>query len=126
MDPAIERVIEYIGRYSAAAERLQARLEAQRVWNAEDIARLRAGASLSESVKATRSADRRRDLTQIMDDFETSRREIRAAVVVAGLAEGMTITEIADIFGVSRQLANRFVRDARSLGFLTGTAEAPD
>jgi Fic family protein len=125
MDPAIERVIEYIERYSAAAGRLRTRLEAQQVWNSEDIGRLRAGATLSESVKATRSADRRRDLTRIMDDFETSRREIRAAVVAAALAEGMTTTEIADIFGVSRQLANRFVRDAHSLGFLTEVTEAP-
>ena len=125
MDPAIERVIEYIERYSAAAGRLRTRLEAQQAWNSEDVGRLRAGASLSESVKATRSADRRRDLTRIMDAFETSRREIRAAVVAAALAEGMTITEIADIFGVSRQLANRFVRDARSLGFFAEVTEAP-
>jgi len=126
MDPAIERVIVYIERYSAAAGRLRARLEAQQRWNSEDIGRLRAGASLSESVRATRSADRRRDLTRIMDAFETSRREIRAAVVAAALAEGMTTTEIADIFGVSRQLANRFVRDAHGLGFLAEVTRAPE
>jgi hypothetical protein len=120
MDPAIERVIELIGRYSEAGDRLRERLDTQRAWNDEDIARLRAGTRLSESTKQTRSADRSRDLTRILAEFETSRREIRAAVVAAALEDGMSITEIADIFGVSRQLANRFVKDARNLGFLPG------
>lgn len=125
MDPAIERVVEYIQRYSEAGDRLKERLEAQRAWNDTDIERLREGVSLSQSSRSTRSADRSRDLTRIMAEFEKSRRDIRAAVVAAALDEGMTIAEIADIFGVSRQLANRFVRDARSLGFLPGSAACP-
>lgn len=125
MDPAIERVIEYIGRYSEAGDRLKERLELQRTWNDADIERLREGVSLSQSSKSTRSADRSRDLTRIMAEFEKSRREIRAAVVAAGLEDGMTIAEIADIFGVSRQLANRFVKDARSLGYLPVPTESP-
>ncbi len=125
MDPAIERVIEHIQRYSEAAERLGRRLEEQQVWNREDIQRLRAGATLSESARATHSADRRRDLTRIMAEFEARRREIRAAVVAAGLEEGMSVSEVADIFGVSRQLANRFVKDARSFGYLPGPTDAP-
>ena len=123
MDPAMERVIEHIEHYTAAGDRLIARLEAQRAWNLEDIGHLRAGARLSESTKQTRSADRSRDLTRILSEFEQSRRGIRAAVVAAALQEGMTIPEVADIFGVSRQLANRFVKEARNLGYLP---PAPD
>ena len=120
VEPFIERVIEHIERYTESGDRLIERLQAQRAWNIEDIARLRAGALLSESTKQTRSADRSRDLTRILGEFEQSRREIRAAVVAAALAEGMTVAEIAEIFGVSRQLANRFVKDARNLGYLPG------
>jgi len=118
MDPAIERLIEHIERYSEAGDRLAERLAAQRTWNDEDIERLRDGVTLAESTAQTGSADRSRDLTRIMADFERSRREIRAAVVAAALGEGMTITEVAEIFGVSRQLANRFVKEARNLGYL--------
>jgi len=118
MEPAIERLIEHIERYSAAGERLVERLQAQLTWNAEDSERLRAGTTLVESVSATRSADRSRDLTRILAEFEQSRREIRAATVAAGLEEGMSITEVAEIFGVSRQLASRFVKEARHLGYL--------
>lgn len=125
MDAATERVIEHIERYTVACDRLIERLEAQRAWNIEDMGHLREGATMSLSTKQTRSADRSRDLTRILAEFEQSRREIRAAVVAAALAEGMTISEIADIFGVSRQLANRFVKDARNLGFLPAQPAAP-
>ena len=118
MDPALERVIEHVERYTDAIDRLIERLQAQRAWNLEDMERLRGGVTVSRSTKQTRSADRSRDLTRILAEFEQSRREIRAAVVAAGVDEGMTIAEIAEIFGVSRQLANRFVKDARNLGYL--------
>jgi len=118
MDPAIERVIEHIERYTEAGERLAERLRAQSTWNDEDIARLRSGSSLSDSVAATRSAERSREMTRALDEFEQSRRAIRAAVVAAAVEEGMTIPEVADIFGVSRQLANRLIREARGLGYL--------
>jgi hypothetical protein len=118
MDPAIERVIEHIERYTAAGDRLAARLQAQRAWNIEDIQRLRDGATLSLATEQTKSAERSRDLTRILEEFEKSRREIRAAVVAAAIEEGMAIAEVADIFGVSRQLANRFVKEARHLGYL--------
>ncbi len=98
-------------QYTAAGERLIERLRIQSRWNQADIDRLRAGATLMESIRATDSAARSRDLTTILADFEESRRTIRASVVAAALAEGATISEIGEIFGVSRQLANRFVKE---------------
>jgi len=125
VEPYLERVIEHIERYTESGDRLIERLQTQRAWNFEDIERLRAGARLEESTRDTGSADRSRDLTRILAEFEQSRREIRAAVVAAAVEEGMTITEIADIFGVSRQLANRFVKDARTLGYLPPSTTGP-
>jgi Homeodomain-like domain len=126
MNESIERVIEYIERYTRAGEHLIERLEAQREWNTEDIERLRSGVAISRSSKDTGSAERSRSLTRILSEFEQSRREIRAAVVAAALDEGMTITEIADIFGVSRQLANRLVKEARALTDRPRTAGTVD
>ena len=113
MDDAIERVIADVRRYTEAGERLAERLHQHSRWNEEDIERLRSGASLRESCRATDSAQRSRDLTRILAEFEESRRAIRASTVLALLEEGMTINEIAQVFGVSRQLANRLVKDAR-------------
>lgn len=125
MEASIERVIEYIERYSAAGDRLAARLADLRTWNAEDIERLRSGVPISESTRVTGSAERSRSLTRLLDEFESSRRGIRAAVVAAAVEEGMTITQIAEIFGVSRQLANRLVKEARALFDDPGTPARP-
>ena len=114
MDEAIERVIADVYHYTEAGERLIERLQTQSRWNLEDIERLRRGASLLSAIEATDSADRSRGLTRIMAEFEESRRAIRSSVVAAALAEGATVTQISEIFGVSRQLANRFVKDCRS------------
>ena len=113
MDDAIERVIADVRRYSEAGERLAERLLQQSRWNEQDIERLRSGTSLAESCHTTDSAQRSRDLTRILAEFEESRRAIRSSTVLALLGEGMTVSEIAQVFGVSRQLGNRLVKDAR-------------
>jgi hypothetical protein len=114
MEEAIDRVIGDVYRYTEAGERLIERLQLQNRWNVEDIERLRTGVSLTAAIEATDSASRSRDLTRIMAEFEESRRAIRSSVVAASLAEGATVTQISEIFGVSRQLANRFVKGCRA------------
>ena len=114
MDEAIARVIEDVYLYTDAGDRLIERLQTQNRWNLEDIERLRDGATLMSAIEATDSAARSRDLTRIMAEFEESRRAIRGSVVAAALAEGASVAQISEIFGVSRQLANRFVKDCRA------------
>lgn len=112
---AIERVIADVQRYADAGERLAEHLHRQSRWNAEDIACLRSGESLIESCQRTGSADRSRTMTRLLAEFEESRRAIRSSSVLGLLDEGLTITEIGKVFGVSRQLANRLVKDARAM-----------
>ncbi len=114
MDEPIERVIADVHDYTEAGERLAERLALQSQLNLEDIERLRGGMTLMESIRSTDSAARSRDLTRIMAEFEEGRRVLRASVVAAALAEGATVSEIGEIFGVSRQLANRFVQEVRA------------
>jgi len=115
MTEAIERVIADLQRYTEAGERLAQQLHQLAVLNAEDVERLRAGMSLTDSCEITNSSDRSRGLTRIMAEFEESRRVIRASTVLGLLDEGRTTSEIGQVFGVSRQLANRLVKDARAL-----------
>ncbi len=115
MHDAIERVIADVQRYSDAGERLAEHLHAQSQWNGNDIASLRSGVSLTESCRITDSADRSRTMTRLLAEFEESRRAIRSSTVLGLLDEGRTVTEIGRVFGVSRQLANRLVNDARAM-----------
>jgi hypothetical protein len=125
MDEAIERVIADVLHYTEAGERLVEQLQIQNRWNLEGIARLRTGVGFLASIETNHSAARSRDLTRVMAEFEESRRAIRSSVVAAALAEGATVTEISEIFGVSRQLANRFVKDCRTRDRQQGETPPP-
>jgi hypothetical protein len=114
MDEAIERVIGDMYRFTEAGDRLIERMQVQSRWNLEDIDRLRTGFTIMASIDAGDSAARSRALTRVMAEFEESRRAIRSSVVAAALAEGASVTQISGIFGVSRQLANRFVKECRA------------
>jgi hypothetical protein len=59
------------------------------------------------------SAERNR-LTFALDAYETCRREARIAFWRILLAEGCSIGEIGRIFGLSRQLVSRQLRDDAS------------
>jgi len=116
MPDPIEKAIADIAAFAEASQRLAERLHQQVVWGAEDVERLRTGMSMADACRATHSAERSRSLTRIMDEWEASRRAIRASTVLALLDEGISISDIGKVFGVSRQLANRLVKDARAMG----------
>ncbi len=123
MDESVEQMIADIHAYAEAGDHLIERLQLQKRWNLEDIERLRTGVTLMESIETTNSSARSRDLTRILAEFEASRRDLRASVVAAALAEGATVSEVGEIFGISRQLANRFVKESRAR--TTMAAQAP-
>ena len=110
----IDGVIADLEAFAEAAEELAERLHRYAAWSSEDIGRLRRGDTLTEACIATHSAERSRALTRVLAEFGASRRAIRASTVLALLDEGMSVTDIGKVFGVSRQLANRLVKDARA------------
>jgi len=57
-------------------------------------------------------ADRwRSSVTEAIQAFETSRHAVRISLVALSVADGMTIAEVARSWGVSRQLASRWVHE---------------
>lgn len=61
-------------------------------------------------------ADRwRASVTDAIKGFESTRHRVRLDLVGMSLDEGMTIAEIARAWGVSRQLASRWVQEALAL-----------
>jgi len=108
----IEQVIEQVVRYREATEELIRALERQTHSSTEDIELLRSGITMADKMRHSRSSTLSRDLTDRLEEFEAVRRSIRLAVTRALVEEGLTNLEIAELFGVSRQLAGRFVHDA--------------
>ncbi len=56
-------------------------------------------------------AEERKSLTVTLDNYETCRRDARIALWRLMLSEGRSIGEISRIFGLSRQLVSRQLRD---------------
>lgn len=113
MAEPIERVIEDVLRYRAATEQLIVGLRRQTGSSDDDVTLMRSGISMTDKMRRSGSSDLSRDLTRRLEEFEAVRRDVRTSVTAALLDEGRTTTEIAELFGVTRQLAGRLVSEAR-------------
>ena len=113
MREGIDRVIDDVLRYREAANQLIAGLQRQVGSSDDDISVLRSGITMSDKMRQSSSSELSRDLTRRLDHFEAVRRDVRISITAALLDEGLSTIEIGELFGVTRQLANRFARDAR-------------
>jgi nucleotidyltransferase/DNA polymerase involved in DNA repair len=71
------------------------------------------GVAMEKALTALNTAARRQRMTQLLNEFEECRHRLRLSITTAGLDEGMSIGDIGRAFGVSRQLASRFAKEAR-------------
>ena len=112
----------------AASARLRAGLlRGERIGKAM-IRNIEAGVPVSSSVDAsgTDAATMRRSTNDLLEDFEHSRHRMRVAFMLPSLAEGMSIGAIGRTLGISRQLASRFVREAKEELGRSGPSEPGD
>ena len=56
----------------------------------------------------------RQSLSDAIIEFEAARHRFRLALVAVGLDHGMTARQVGDAFAFSRQLASRYVKEARA------------
>jgi DNA-directed RNA polymerase sigma subunit (sigma70/sigma32) len=75
------------------------------------IVRLEEGEEIASALEATQAADRRQDVNDALDALQLARHDLRVAVLAAGLEEGMSLSEVARGFGISRQLVQRLAKE---------------
>jgi DNA-directed RNA polymerase sigma subunit (sigma70/sigma32) len=107
-----DELVKTMRSYIEVITALMAGLEAYRAKQVQALDDLRAGMSLMESVQKRDSATLSRDLAGLVEDFEEVRRSIRGIVSRALRDEGATLQEIGHVFGVSAQLASRFLKES--------------
>lgn len=80
------------------------------------ITALKRGVPFSRCVETAGgcAAELRRSTTELISDYEHARHEMRTAFLLPSLDEGMSIGDVGRALGISRQLASRLVRDART------------
>ena len=98
-----------IAGYSRALGRLIEQLEAQLIWNGNVVDELGREVVLSDALEANESARLSLSMTRELAEFDRARFEMRVSVARALRSQGLSNPEIAEVFGVSRQLVHRFL-----------------
>lgn len=109
------RLEHAIEQFDGALARMSDTLENERQSMRTVRLGLDAGLGLSASLDEDGISAERDNLTTAIVDLEGARRAIRVQMFRALMSEGKSIGEIARIWGISRQLASRILRDARDL-----------
>ena len=76
---------------------------------------VRSGLPMGCVLPAVQADNWRSDLTDAMKGFEVTRHHARLVLVAMSLEEGCSIAEIARTWGVSRQLASRWVQEVATM-----------
>jgi hypothetical protein len=71
------------------------------------------------------AADHLASITRHQKELEEARHRARTASFAMGLSEGLSIGELGRVYGFSRQLAQRFAKEARQGGDNAGNSVDP-
>ena len=96
----------------ADAEVRRQLLTAERILK-RGIKRVQSGDDISVALAETQAAQRREDVNHALNALQMARHDLRIAVLAAGLEEGMSLSEVARGFGISRQLVQRLAKEQR-------------
>jgi hypothetical protein len=122
MSAARDAVAADIHRLMATGQELQDQLLESRKGFEVGLKLLDGDTPLGEALVALNSAERRVRMTELLSEFDECRHRLRISITAAGIEEGMSIGDIGRAFGVSRQLAARFAKEAR---FQDGPMDPP-
>ena len=109
MDVNAGGVSEVVACYTDALQRLIERLEAQVAWNGTLTADLNRHATLPDVLAKHDSAQVSLTMTNALAEFDRARFDMRVGLARALQDLGMANTDIAGVFGVSRQLVHRIL-----------------
>jgi hypothetical protein len=76
------------------------------------LKKMERGQDLVSAVIADDPSESRQSLDDAMEDLTTLRHRTRSLVFALAVKEGLSIGEVGRTWGVSRQLASRYVREA--------------
>jgi hypothetical protein len=80
---------------------------------------------LHEAMKKVGLSDLRVDLVERLTSFEVARHRMRVACFRMSLTEGLSMTEVARLWGISRQLASRMVNEGQQAPASQAAQTAP-
>ncbi len=113
MTSRTDPVAKEIEHFLEAAKALRGELRAKEA-NCRRMAKLlNGGVEVRTALSLTNAGEARRELSDALEGLEHSRHRVKVVLASRGLDQGMTIGEIGRAWGVSRQLAARYAKEAR-------------
>ncbi|MGD0394296.1 MAG: hypothetical protein ABSC41_16855 [Acidimicrobiales bacterium] len=97
-----------------AAQDLHAALQANEEAYRKTLRLLKSGTEMGKALTAVDVAQARSQLEGSLRTFEADRHRARSLMIAAQVDEGMNIKQVAQVWGISRQLAGRFLKEAQS------------
>ncbi len=113
MSEAREAVTSDVRRLMDCGQELRALILESKKGFTKGMKLLDSGVSLSQALADLNAAERRLRMTDMLNEFDECRHQLRISITAAALEEGMSIGDIGRAFGVSRQLAARFAKEVR-------------
>lgn len=98
----------------ATARCLHLQLQACEAIYEQTILRLESDESVSGILKSVEACDARSALNVALADLERDRHTSRLSMIAAEIKEGSSISDVGRHWGFSRQMAQRYVKEART------------
>jgi hypothetical protein len=112
-DPRAELLAD-VQRWKEAAEGLRVRLANSEQAVDQTLERLAGGGSLSDGILHLVGSRTVREMEDALDGFKQCRYRVRKSLTNAALAEGMTVEQLTQAFGVTPKMAAGFAEEDRS------------
>ncbi len=122
--PQPETLVQSVELLAAAIERAIETLTLDHAVAVSLIEGLRSDESIEAIVRSNKMASVREGMTDALVELEAARGHARAELFRALLREGHTIGQISRMWGISRQLASRIVREQDGVAARSGVAAA--
>ncbi len=108
-------VIRAMERLLEADKEVRQQLQAAERVLRRGIRGIEEGEPIARALRTTKAGERRQNVNDALENLQIARHDLRTAVIAAGLEEGMSLSEVARAFGISRQLVQRHAKETRAL-----------
>ncbi|MGO8872998.1 MAG: hypothetical protein ACLQPH_16660 [Acidimicrobiales bacterium] len=96
-----------------ALEELRRCIRAAEVLTRRSLREIQRGAGVAITLRTLQPAEVRQQMNDALKAVERARHQLRLAIFGAGLAEGMSASDLGKAYGFSRQLAARYAQEVR-------------
>lgn len=109
-----DELIADVQRWKEAAERLRVRLVRSEAAVDQGLERLAGGGSLSDAINGLVGSTALHEMEDALDVFKQCRYKVRKSMTNAAVAEGMTVEQLIQAFGVTPEMAAGFAEEDRA------------